>query len=95
VFFFTNTVSKLFKKKLFCLHIKWLLRRNSIKIDSNVNIKETEKRLFSNSKFVETLLICFHDKIIFRTMGDPSRTQALTYLQYVTFKRRKILPDYL
>ena len=32
------------------------------------NIK-FEKCLFSNSKFIETILIFFHDKIIFRNNG--------------------------
>jgi hypothetical protein len=66
-----------------------------MKINRNVNVKQSVKRLFSDSKFVETILIFFHDKIIFTAMEEPSPTQALTYLNCVTVKSRTILPDYL
>ena len=53
---------------------------HSIKINRNVNAKESEKRLFPNNKFVEKTPIFLHGKIIFTTTEYPSPTQALTYL---------------
>jgi len=136
VFLFHKYGFKVFFKKLFCLHRKWLFttgphffdtislsrvlillshlrlvlpkrlfpsnihvkfpyfHHHSIEINRNVNVKESEKRFFLNSKFIEKILIFFQYKIIFTTAEFPSPTQALTYLHCVTVTSRTILPDY-
>jgi hypothetical protein len=57
--------------------------------NGTANGKESEKRLFANSKLVETNLIFFQDKIIFTAMEDPTPAQAFTYLHCVKGTSRK------